>query len=252
MRIPTLLLLVMAVACTIDSSAARSPDQLPAPSTADLACRAAGIQLTKSQLAQVMGYTVWQVDWWCDMTSCESVLAELNTQLHDAYMDCPLRLAAFLAVRGGRGAVIYRGRYADTLCCACPYRAVRQQVRHETAALTQLHQPADNGAGVIHMLPYNFRYACEGSPPLQDVFATQFSDRVCSGTTKCQCGSDYEAGTIIREPKWSVLTGVWWITHGAQALIGDECNSLRADMDVGVGACLCVCVCVAWWAFTCA
>ena len=63
--------------------------------------------------------------WWCDMTSCESVLAELNTQLHDAYMDCPLRLAAFLAVRGGRAAVIYRGRCADTLCCDSKYAMKR-------------------------------------------------------------------------------------------------------------------------------
>ena len=107
------------------------------------------------------------------------------------------------------------------------------QVRHETAGLTILYQPADNGAGAMHMLPYNFRVACEDVPGMAEVFAAEFP--TCGRSNPCTCGTDVEAGLIVQRPEWAFRTATWWYTLGAAKLMGAPCGDLRFDADVGRG-----------------
>lgn len=71
-----------------------------APSAADQACRDRGFNLTRPQLAAAMGVSAASEATWCSTTGCEAILEQLRPALRAAYMDCPLRTAAFLAVRG--------------------------------------------------------------------------------------------------------------------------------------------------------
>ena len=80
----------------------RTPDALPTPSAADLLCRANNITLTEAMLASTMGVSASGRAQWCVDTNCGEIVAQLNTQLHAAFMDCPLRVAVFLAVRSIR------------------------------------------------------------------------------------------------------------------------------------------------------
>lgn len=72
---------------------------MPPPTAADETCGEGAVALTRAQLVAAMGITQWQEASWCANTKCDEVLAELNEQLPDAYMACPLRMAVFLAVR---------------------------------------------------------------------------------------------------------------------------------------------------------
>lgn len=156
----------------------------------------AGGILTHSQLQQIMGTSR-------DLTS---FLPYIQTALNQYDMKTPLRIAAFLA-----------------------------QVRHETAGLTSFYQPADNGAGAIHMLPANFRIACAGIPSLRQAFANTFSS--CASSDKCSCGTDVAAGQVVSQNAYSFLTGAWWFVQGSKEIMGwTSCGDLRVNADQGLGS----------------
>jgi len=104
------------------------------------------------------------------------------------------------------------------------------QVRHETAGLTTFYQPLDNGAGAIHMLPANFRIACQDVPEIRDAFTRKFGGAGCNG------GSDQEAGQVIQNPRLAFLTGGWWMAQGSAKILGGPCGDLRPALDQGLGA----------------
>jgi len=103
------------------------------------------------------------------------------------------------------------------------------QVRHETAGLTTLYQPLDGGAGVIHMLPANFRAACEDVAEIKLAFFLRF------GLAGCKGGTDYQAAQIIQQPRIAFLTGGWWFAKGSQKILGGPCGDLRKSLDQGLG-----------------
>ena len=157
----------------------------------------AGFTVTLEQMVASMGGTC---------ANCAAYHASMLTALEEAGMLTPLRVANFLA-----------------------------QVRHETAGLSILYQPLDNGAGALHMLPFNFRYACEDVPGLRQAFADAFPACAASRSTPCGCGSDVEAGRIVQRQEFAFRTATWWYTMGAAKLMGRPCGDLRPDADAGLG-----------------
>jgi len=118
------------------------------------------------------------------------------------------------------------------------------QVRHETAGLTSFHQPADNGAGSLHMIPANWGEACNGVSDIKDAFNKRFPN--CAN---CECtvamasdpfGADATAAAvdIFGQPNLAILSGTWWFAFGAgiQSIFGWKgCTDLRLDADAGMG-----------------
>jgi len=125
---------------------------------------------------------------------------DVNDVLNQYQLNTPIRMAGFLA-----------------------------QVRHETAGLTTFYQPLDGGAGAIHMLPANFRIACQDVPEIRNAFAQRFGGAGCNG------GNDQEAGQVIQNPRLAFLTGAWWMAQGSQKILGGPCGDLRGALDQGEG-----------------
>jgi len=126
---------------------------------------------------------------------------DVNDVLKMYQLDTPIRMAGFLA-----------------------------QVRHETAGLTTFYQPLDGGAGAIHMLPANFRIACQDVAEIRDAFSRRFGGAGCNG------GNDQEAGQVIQNPRLAFLTGAWWMAQGSQKILGGPCGDLRPVLDQGEGS----------------
>lgn len=163
---------------------------VPNPVTPPPSQSQGGGLLTHSQLQQIMGTSR-------DLTS---FLPYIQTALNTYDMKTPLRIAAFLA-----------------------------QVRHETAGLSTFYQPADNGAGAIHMLPQNFRIACAEIPSLRQAMTSAYGS--CSG------GSDVAAGQIVAQLPYTFLTGGWWFVQGSKEIMGwTSCGDLRVNADQGLGS----------------
>eukprot|EP01029_Cantina_marsupialis_P028800 TRINITY_DN778016_c0_g1_i1.p1 TRINITY_DN778016_c0_g1~~TRINITY_DN778016_c0_g1_i1.p1 ORF type:complete len:311 (-),score=103.95 TRINITY_DN778016_c0_g1_i1:501-1433(-) len=151
--------------------------------------------LTEQNLKDIGGCT----------TGCDGFVSPVNTALSKYNLDCPKREAAFLA-----------------------------QIRHETAGFTSFIQTADDGAGAIHMLPANFRYACRKIPEIEEAFKTRFT--TCTKADSCECGEDSEAAQLIAEPDFAFLTAAWWFDSGSAELLGKtECADLGSDADIGLG-----------------
>ncbi|PRP73875.1 hypothetical protein PROFUN_16493 [Planoprotostelium fungivorum] len=102
------------------------------------------------------------------------------------------------------------------------------QVRHETAGLTTFYQPIDGGAGAIHMLPANFRIACEDVAEIKSAFTKKFGS--------CRGGSDRDAGALLGNPRLAFLTGAWWMAEGSRKILGGPCGDLRPVLDQGLGS----------------
>ncbi|KNE55210.1 hypothetical protein AMAG_01124 [Allomyces macrogynus ATCC 38327] len=84
-------------------------------------------------------------------------------------------------------------------------------ISHETARLTIFQQPADGGAGAIHMIPSNWPQA--------------FSDL---GLAK---GSHEQMLAIMLDPKTMFRVAGWWFTKGAGTIMGTRCNNFGALAD---------------------
>jgi len=139
----------------------------------------------------------------------------LNDALARYAMDCPNRITTFLA-----------------------------QVRHETASLTIFHQPRDNGAGSLHMIPQNWPLVCRAVPEIRAQFAQKFS-----GCGNCECTDLMKADPmgalatrgaleIFAQPIAMWYSGTWWFSEGAKnpVIFGWKgCGDLRLDSDVGMG-----------------
>jgi len=115
-----------------------------------------------------------------------SFVNPLNYALKKNQMDCPNRVTAFLA-----------------------------QVRHETASLTTFHQPADNGAGALHMVPSNWGRMCQQVSEIKQMFSEKFPN---CGNCECvpamaanQFGADTTraAKEIFATPLAAFLSGTW-------------------------------------------
>jgi hypothetical protein len=142
-------------------------------------------------------------------------ISPLNNALARYGMDCPSRITAFLA-----------------------------QVRHETASLTIFHQPRDNGAGTLHMIPQNWGHVCRGVPEIRKLFAAKFSN--CGN---CECTAQMvtdpmgaqasrAAKEIFADPVAAFFSGAWWFAEGARTreIFGWKgCGDLRTDADRGLG-----------------
>ena len=99
------------------------------------------------------------------------------------------------------------------------------------------YQPIDQGAGLFHMLPNNFRYYCEGAPSVAAAFLAEFGgDAGCDTDNPCTCGTDAAAGLVIQRPEFSVSSAIWWMTNGAAALMHGTCPDVRGASDEGLGA----------------
>jgi len=142
-------------------------------------------------------------------------VAPLNVALQRYSMNCLQRIAVFLA-----------------------------QVRHETAGLTVFHQPADNGAGSLHMTPSNWLYLCQGVPEIKQAFSSKFPNCGNCECTTTMASNQFSADTtkaaveIFADPNIAFLSGTWWFATGAglQATLGWKgCGDLRLDSDVGLG-----------------
>jgi hypothetical protein len=137
--------------------------------------------------------------------NCSGYLSHIITAMERYDLNCPVRIATFIA-----------------------------QVRHETAGLSTFYQPADNGAGAIHMIPANYRVACAQIPQMEAAFTEAFPS--CTEANKCDCGSDSEASVIVGRPELAFLTGGWWFKTGSEQMLGfKECGDLRLDADIGIG-----------------
>ena len=168
-----------------------------AGATAAQDCLDASVPLVVPQLQALMQN---------DCFDCATYLPHLNTALQEGNMLCPLRVTAFLA-----------------------------QSRHETDGFLQMYQPVDDGAGALHMLPRNFRLACQHLPALSQAFAAAFPACETVESAPCSCGSDAEAGAIVQRPELTIRVGVWWFVAGAELVLGAPCSDLRLDADVGLG-----------------
>jgi hypothetical protein len=139
----------------------------------------------------------------------------LNSALARYAMDCPNRITAFLS-----------------------------QVRHETASLTIFHQPRDNGAGTLHMIPQNWGHVCKAVPEIRRMFAEKFPN--CGN---CECTAQMvsdpmgalasrAAREIFADPVAAFYSGAWWFAEGARIpeIFGWKgCGDLRLDSDHGIG-----------------
>ncbi|KAJ3365411.1 hypothetical protein GGF32_009269 [Allomyces javanicus] len=97
------------------------------------------------------------------------------------------------------------------LCTDARMAAFLGTISHETARLTIFQQPADGGAGAIHMIPSNWPQA--------------FSDL---GLAK---GSHEQMLAIMLDPKTMFRVAGWWFTKGAGKIMGTRCNNFGALAD---------------------
>jgi hypothetical protein len=67
------------------------------------------------------------------------------------------------------------------------------QVRHETASMTVFYQPADNGGGFVHMVPSNWKAACQAVPEIAQAFGAKYS-----GCGDCSCIDGFVCIKTIR------------------------------------------------------
>jgi len=118
---------------------------------------------------------------------CSQYLDAILTNLESYNLNCPARIAGYLA-----------------------------QIRHETASLQTMFQCRDNGAGAIHMIPVNYRVACEQLPNLKAAFVARY------GTSLgCNGGADPEASQIVSCPNFAFETAGWWMSGGGSVCPND-------------------------------
>ncbi|ORZ35187.1 hypothetical protein BCR44DRAFT_34367 [Catenaria anguillulae PL171] len=124
------------------------------------------------------------------------------------------------------------------------YAQYLAQVRHETDSLTTLHQPLDNGAGSLHMIPRQWVTAIDSVPRLKEAWAKESEPgRRFHGISR-QMMVDIETnktleryvGLWLQNPELAFVYGGWWYPYGAAILEEPQCGDLRKQADVGQGA----------------
>lgn len=137
---------------------------------------------------------------------CATHLPHLNTAVREADMQCPLRIAALVAV-----------------------------VDYDTAQLTAFLDPATNAAGAVKLPPAAFRDACTQIPTLEQAFKDTFTTCALRLWRPCECGAQSEAAALVAQPEFAWRVAAWWFVHGAAQLTGPECGDLRLPADEGQG-----------------
>jgi len=148
--------------------------------------------VTHQELQQIMGTS----------QSLSKFVQPLNKMLKDNDLDCPLRIAAFLA-----------------------------QVRYETDGL-KIFLDTD-GAGAFHMIPSDIRIACYELPEVKATFAQTYKN--CTQDSPCDCGQDNEIVHVLQDPKYAFETAAWLFIRGATAIRGSKCSNLTGAADEGLG-----------------
>ncbi|KAJ3352787.1 hypothetical protein GGF32_003564 [Allomyces javanicus] len=98
-------------------------------------------------------------------------------------------------------------------CTDARFAVLIGQIAHETARLTVFQQPADGGAGAIHMIPANWPYAFAG-------LNLPFS------------ATDLAANlAIMLDPKIMYRMAAWWFARGAAEIMGRRCTGMATWAD---------------------
>jgi len=163
------------------------------------------VTLTLNDLQSIMGGTTLSQDW----------VDAVNTCLSRYGLDTILRTIGFLS-----------------------------EARHETAGMTIFHQPIDNGGGLFHMTPANWKGACQNVKEIAQAFGNRYS-----GCGDCSCidamAADPLGSTatdasinIFSIPMVAALSGGWWFDSGAYAAFGWKgcTEKLGVYADQGKGA----------------
>ncbi|KAI9188712.1 hypothetical protein H9P43_000133 [Blastocladiella emersonii ATCC 22665] len=113
------------------------------------------------------------------------------------------------------------------------------QLRHETAALATLFQPADGGAGGIHMIPLHFAAAVAQIPRLRDAVRTEpvYRDLTQADWDSMATNATMQRliGNLIQRPEHAFLAAGWWFTRAAAERLDPKCGDLRRAADDGLG-----------------
>jgi len=117
------------------------------------------------------------------------------------------------------------------------------QIRHETASMTVFWQSRDNGGGLVHLIPSNWKAACLAVPEIAQAFGARYA-----GCGSCGCIDAMAANplgatatdaarNIFNQPKVAALSAGWWFDSGAIGAFGWKgCNQkLRVYADQGKG-----------------
>ncbi|KAJ3366105.1 hypothetical protein GGF31_008172 [Allomyces arbusculus] len=99
------------------------------------------------------------------------------------------------------------------LCTPARFAVFIGQIAHETARLTVFQQPADGGAGAIHMIPANWPYAFAG---LNLPFSA--TDSAANLAT-------------MLDPKVMYRMAAWWFVDGAATIMGRRCAGMATWAD---------------------
>ncbi|KAI9189585.1 hypothetical protein H9P43_001018 [Blastocladiella emersonii ATCC 22665] len=123
---------------------------------------------------------------------------------------------------------------------ATRYASFLAQVRHETGSLTTLHQPLDNGAGGLHMIPRQWLTAIDAVPRLKEAWAKEpmFRGITDDQMKNIESNKTLErfVGLWLQWPENAFGYSAWWMPAGAALLEEPECGDLRVQMDIGLGS----------------
>ncbi|KNE68109.1 hypothetical protein AMAG_13280 [Allomyces macrogynus ATCC 38327] len=99
------------------------------------------------------------------------------------------------------------------MCTDARLATLLGHIAHETARLTVFQQPADGGAGAIHMIPANWPYAFAG-------LKLPFS------------ATDHAANlAMMLDPKIMYRMAAWWFAKGAAEIMGRRCTGMATWAD---------------------
>ncbi|KAI9142793.1 hypothetical protein BKA69DRAFT_1123842 [Paraphysoderma sedebokerense] len=109
-------------------------------------------------------------------------------------------------------------------CTAEKMAAFLGTVKHETASMSIFFQPIDNGAGILHMIPPNWRFAFNGISDLRRALGSSNQNLINSPTF------DQPRFRIMTDPRYMFTVGTWWFKRGAGEILNRGCMTVESDM----------------------